>query len=63
MDANDLLSWSGNVINFGVLLFIIRKTFGTSYFDEISLIISAGALLVSVLINLYTAINKIRKIN
>jgi len=58
MSQNDLLSWTGNALNFLVILYITRTTIRTQYFDAKSLIISASVLLISALINLYTSLNK-----
>lgn len=60
MNKNELLSWLGNVINFLIILYLIRTTFGTLFFDTKNAILSASALLISTLINLYTSLNKIK---
>ena len=59
MNQNDLLSWLGNVLNFIVIVYLTRITLNTPQFSAKSLIISATALLISALINLYTSLNKI----
>lgn len=58
MKDYNLLSWYGNVLNFIIIIYLIRVTFSTSCFNAQNSLISAGALLVSVLINLYVSLEQ-----
>ena len=60
MRTHNLLSWFGNVLNFVVVVYLIRITFTASCFNAQNSLISAGALLVSVLINLYASLKQIK---
>ena len=56
---NDLLTWSGNLINFLILIYLIRVSFTSGTFDAVQSIISAIGLFVSILIHLYTSLKRI----
>ena len=62
MKSYELLSWFGNILNFAVVIYLIRITFGTSCFSVKNILISAGALLVSVLINFYVSLKNVRNL-
>jgi len=55
-----LLEWFGNVLNFIVLIYLIISVVGTGCFDIIQSIIASISLLVSVLIHLFTSLNRLK---
>ena len=56
-----LLEWFGSVLNFIVLIYIIAGLVGTMCFDATQSIIASLALAISVIIQLYTSISKLRR--
>ncbi len=55
-----LLEWFGNVLSFIVLIYLITSVIETGCFDIIQSIIASISLLVSVLIHLFTSLNKLK---
>lgn len=58
---DELLTWSGNVLNFLILIYVIRVSFTSGNFNFIQTIISVIGLFVSILIHLYTSLKNINE--
>ena len=46
----EILSWFGNVVNFGIFLYLVVGVFGTNCFDVSRLFISLFGISVSIII-------------
>lgn len=55
---NNILAWFGNALSFVVVIYLIRLSVGIQCFSMQNSLISAGTLLVVVIINLYTSLNQ-----
>ena len=55
---NSLLEWFGNALSLIVLIYLIVSVVNTTCFDFTQSIIAVIALLITVLIHLYTSLNK-----
>lgn len=58
MFDNDILSWLGNFINFLILIYISVIVVNTQCFDLSQLSITTFGLIISIIINIYTSLNK-----
>lgn len=56
--GDELLTWLGNFLNFLILILLIRLNFTSGTFDLFQTVIASIGLFVSVLIHLYTSLNK-----
>lgn len=56
MLSDDLLTWFGNLLNFVILIYLIRLSFSNNSFNLFQTLIAAFGLLVSILLHLYTSI-------
>lgn len=53
---DDILTWFGNLLNFIILIYLIRLSFISNSFSLYQTLITAFGLLVSILIHLYTSL-------
>lgn len=58
MFNGDLLSWLGNFINFLILVYVSLAVVNTGCFDVAQLTVTVFGLIVSIIINIYTSLNK-----
>ncbi|GEM_PF-5083679 len=54
--TDELLTWSGNFLNFLILILLIRLSFTSGTFDLFQTFIASLGLFVSILIHLYTSL-------
>jgi len=54
----EFLNWTGNFINFLILIYLIRISFNIGYFDFQQSLIATFGLSISIIIQLYNLISK-----